>query len=67
MQQHRQSAEIDLAGLGLSDADVAPQLTTVSVLAPKVERKNIRLNAGDVSIAAAAADLVKKLAAEGVL
>ena len=59
--------EIDLAGLGLSDADVAPQLTTVSVLAPKVERKNIRLNAGDVSIAAAAADLVKKLAAEGVL
>ena len=59
--------EVDLAALGLSDADIAPQLKTVSVLAPVVSRKAIRLNAGDVTVAAAAADLVKKLAADGVL
>ena len=59
--------EVDLAALGLSDADIAPQLKTVSVLAPVVSRKAIRLKAGDVTVAAAAADLVKKLAADGVL
>ena len=59
--------EIDLGALGLSDADIAPQLKVESVLAPVVSRKGIRLNAGDVTIAAAAADLVKKLGAEGVL
>ena len=59
--------EVDLAALGLSAADIAPQLKTVSVLAPVVSRKAIRLNAGDVTVAAAAADLVKKLAADGVL
>ena len=59
--------EVDLAALGLSDADIAPQLKTMSVLAPVVSRKAIRLNAGDVTVAAAAADLVKKLAADGVL
>ncbi len=61
------SNEVDLAALGLSDADIAPQLQTVSVLAPVVSRKAIRLNEGDVTVAAAAADLVKKLAADGVL
>ena len=59
--------ETDLAALGLSDADVASQLTTVSVLAPKVNRKQVRLNAGDVSVADAAAALVKALKADGVL
>ncbi len=59
--------EANLAALGLSDADLAPQLKTISVLAPVVSRKGIRLNAGDVTVAAAAADLVKKLTADGVL
>lgn len=61
------SVEVKLDAIGLSDADIAPQLTTVSVLAPVVERKNIRLNPDGVSIADAAAKLVKQLAADGVL
>ena len=59
--------EVKLDAIGLSEADLAPQLSTVSVLAPVVERKNIRLNPDGVSLADAAADLVKRLSADGVL
>lgn len=61
------SVEVKLDAIGLSDADLAPQLTTVSVLAPVVERKTIRMNPDGVSIADAASKLVKQLAADGVL
>lgn len=61
------STEVKLDAIGLSDADLAPQLATVSMLAPVVERKNVRLNPDGVSLADAAAKLVKQLAADGVL
>lgn len=61
------STEVKLDAIGLSDADLAPQLATVSVLAPVVERKNVRLNPDGVSLADAAAKLVKQLTADGVL
>lgn len=59
--------EVKLDAIGLSDADLAPQLTTVSVLAPVVERKNVRMNPDGTSLADAAANLVKQLSADGVL
>ncbi len=58
---------VGLGDLGLSAADVAPQLATVSVLAPVVSRKCIRINEDGMSIADAAAKLVKQLQADGVL
>lgn len=59
--------KVDLAGIGLSDGDVAPQMTTVSVLAPEVKRKTMHLNAGGKSLADAAAELKKHLEQDGVL
>ena len=56
-----------LEAIGLTEADLQPQLATVSVLAPVVERKNIRMNPDGTSLADAAANLVKQLAADGVL
>ncbi len=61
------ATEIKLDAIGLSDADLAPQLTTVSVLAPVMERKNVRMNPDGTSLADAAAALVKQLGADGVL
>ena len=58
---------VTLEAIGLTEADLQPQLATVSVLAPVVERKNIRMNPDGTSLADAAANLVKQLAADGVL
>ena len=58
---------VSLADVGLSADACAPQLTTASVLAPVVARKRIRINADGVSIADAAAKLVKQLQADGVV
>lgn len=58
---------LTLEAVGLTEADLQPQLATVSVLAPVVERKNIRMNPDGTSLADAAANLVKQLAADGVL
>jgi hypothetical protein len=56
-----------LGDLGLSEADYAPQFATVEVLAPVAERRRVRMNPEGVSLAEAAASLVKRLAADGVL
>jgi len=61
------AGSVDLADVGLSDADLAPQFTTESVLAPVVSRKALRMNPDGVSLEAAAANLIKQLAADGVL
>jgi electron transfer flavoprotein beta subunit len=61
------ATDVSLADIGLSADACAPQLNTASVLAPVVERKRIRINTGDVSIADAAAKLVKQLQADGVV
>ncbi|WP_461208546.1 electron transfer flavoprotein subunit beta/FixA family protein [Desulfocurvus sp. DL9XJH121] len=61
------SNECELASVGLCEGDCAPQLTTLSVLAPKVDRKMVHLNPEGTSLEAAAAELVKKLVAESVL
>lgn len=61
------SLACELASVGMCDGDCTPQLTTLSVLAPKVDRKQIRLNAGDTSLEQAAAELLKKLASECVI
>jgi len=58
---------VSLADLALSADACAPQLSTVSVLAPVVERKRIRINTDGVSAADAAAKLVKQLQADGVI
>jgi len=58
---------VSLADVGLSADACAPKLTTVSVLAPVVARKRIRINTGDMSVADAAAKLVKQLQADGVI
>ncbi len=44
-----------------------PQLSTVKVEAPVVERKRVRINSDGMSIADAAASLVKQLSADGVI
>jgi electron transfer flavoprotein beta subunit len=61
------AAGMTLADTGLSEADLAPQFTTESVLAPVVSRKALRMNPDDVSVEDAAVNLVKQLAADGVL
>lgn len=58
---------VTLESLGLSADDCKPQFTTASVLAPVVERKRVRMNTEGVSIADAAAKLVKQLQADGVI
>ena len=58
---------VDLGDVGLSEADLAPQFTTESVLAPVVSRKALRMNPEGVTLENAAATLVKHLAADGVL
>ena len=58
---------VTLADIGLSADACKPQLSTVSVLAPVVERKCIRINVDGMSAADAAAKLVKQLEADGVI
>jgi len=61
------ATEVKVGDLGLSEAEYAPQFVTVDVLAPVAERKRLRMNPEGVSLADAAASLVKRLAADGVL
>ncbi len=56
-----------LAEIGLSADQVKPLITVESVLAPISSRKAVNLTADGASIEAAAAELVKKLSAEGIL
>lgn len=56
-----------LADIGLPAEALRPLSRTVSVLAPVTSRKNVRLNPEGTSLDDAAAALVKKLAADGVL
>lgn len=58
---------LSLAETDLSGADLYPQITVNSVLAPKNERKSQCLNPSGVSIADAAVALIKHLSADGVL
>ena len=58
---------VSLADIGSSADECKAQLSTVSVLAPVVERKCIRINADGMSLADAAAALVKQLQADGVI
>jgi electron transfer flavoprotein beta subunit len=58
---------VSLADIGMPADACAPQLSTASVLAPVVERKRIRINTDGMSIADAAAKLVKQLQADGVI
>lgn len=59
--------KVDLAGIGVSEADIAPLVTIVSTLAPEVKRKKQRMNPEGTSVADAAAALVKQLKADGIL
>lgn len=61
------STALKLSDIGMTADACAPQFTTKSVLAPVMERKKIRMNPEGVSIADAAAKLIKQLAADGVI
>ena len=58
---------VSLTDIGLSAEAVKPLTKTVSVLAPVVSRKNVRLNPDGAGVNDAAAALVKHLSADGVL
>ncbi len=58
---------LSLADAGLAPEALEPQLSVLSVTAPLSERKQLRLNPEGVALDAAAAELVKRLAADGVL
>ncbi len=58
---------LSLGDIGLSADAVKPQIAVDSVLAPVTSRKCVRLNPDGVSIADAAAALVKQLSADGIL
>ena len=64
--KRKPSNACELASVGLCEDDCAPQLTTLSVLAPEVNRKTIRLNPEGTSLDEAAAELVKNLTADCV-
>ena len=58
---------LSLADAGLDAAAVTPRITVNSVKAPLTTRKAVRMNPDGTSLDDAAANLVKQLAADGVL
>jgi electron transfer flavoprotein beta subunit len=61
------SSAASLDAIGLCDADCLPVLRTKSVQVPKVDRKLVRLNPEGTPLKEAAAELVKRLAADCLL
>lgn len=59
--------KVSLGDIGLSEADCQPKLKEISVLGTVMERKNVHINADDLSVEEAAAKLAKQLNSDGAL
>ncbi|MFH1090906.1 MAG: electron transfer flavoprotein subunit beta/FixA family protein [Pseudomonadota bacterium] len=61
------AVRLGLEDIGLTLEECRPQMELVSTLGPIVERKRIKMNEEGTSIAEAAGNLIKRLAAEGII